>query len=70
MSKGQPGPEAAQPVFAGAKGGSSLGRGGGEECLGGAPRGPCENAEADLLWSLESRSRGESSVSTMFAIET
>lgn len=35
MSKGQPGPEAAQPVFAGAKGGSSLGRGGGEECLGG-----------------------------------
>lgn len=44
MSKGQPGPQAAQSVFAGAKGGSSLGSGGGVDVWG--PRGPCENAES------------------------
>lgn len=66
MSRGQPGPRAAQPVFAGTKGGSRLGSRGGVECLGG-PEDLVKMPKADLLWSLKSRSRESLSISKTLA---
>lgn len=64
MSRGQPGPQAAQPVYAGAKGGSSLGSRGGVERLG-APEDLVKMPKADPLWSLKSRSRSRSISKTL-----